>query len=151
MDCKTCHHFQYWGCTACAGIAEQYLTTCILTDTRFDALRNPDSLESFCMKQQPILLLQFLGKQTNQFPQIGDFAVSLTSGFRSTEPGVLLRVIDIQSYGISLEDAKHHHFCVSQKTWYEKLFLLDASFLTKGAKQPFLSTESEKDGDDNVS
>lgn len=96
------------------------------------------------MKYQPILFLQYLGKQQNQPPNIGDFVITLTSGFRSTEPGILLQVTGSDNLCIYLQAKNQNKFAVEKKIWYEKLFLIRPEYLTYEIKNQFVLPKTEK-------
>lgn len=120
-QCHDCPYHVYWSCQLCAGFSDDFLQTCILKDKRFLPTKKESSLAAFLLKYQPILFLQYLGKQQNQPPNIGDFVITLTSGFRSTEPGILLQVTGSDNLCISLQAKKSKQICCRKENMVRKI------------------------------
>ena len=129
--CRKCKYRCRGGCSLMFELYTEHINKCIL---EFDEIKDlkEDSCEKFLLYNQPKILLQFLGKQrADIFPKPGQKVLTLTGGFRSSNPGKIIIVEKLENNMIYLKDINGDGeygvvlYDDIDGGWYNRIFVLE--------------------------
>ena len=119
--CNECEHCKYRLCYLFAKRYVDEIDKCILDYDELKTIKK-DSFEMFVLMNNPILLLQFIGK--NKVINVGDRVVSLRGGFGTLDTGKLMTVIDVHDACYDLWDGRHE-YSIKKEEWWMEVFKID--------------------------
>lgn len=121
---KRCLRCKYYGANICplmAGADVFQIDKCILDYEKIKTIKE-GSLDSFIFYSNPTEYLSYLGYiEKENYPQIGQTVLTLTSGFSSYYSGKFIKVDSEDDIQIFLSDSVGK-YCVGKDEWWKKLF-----------------------------